>query len=308
MKNILVTGCAGFIGSHTVDALLAVGHNIVGVDCLTYAASKENMNSFINEIEFYEVDIVNKEKMSRIVEKHNIDWIINFAAETHVDNSINSAAPFLHSNINGVYSLLEVCRQFDCRFFQISTDEVYGSTRDGSFVETDKLNPRNPYAATKAAAEHLVTSFFNTYGLEYKIVRMSNNFGPRQHREKFIPTILRSLKNNQKIPIYGDGKNIRDWFYVKDCAKSIVEVLNNGKINEAYNLSLQNEMENIEIVGLILDVLELPFEENTTFVEDRLGHDFRYSIDNKKLLNLKKQKPTNFKQCLLETIRSSGAS
>ena len=156
MKNILVTGCAGFIGSHTVDALLADGHSIVGVDCLTYAASKENMDSFINEIEFYEVDIVNKEKMSAIVKKHEIDWIINFAAETHVDNSINSAAPFLHSNINGVYSLLEVCRQFDCRFFQISTDEVYGSTRDGSFIETDKLNPRNPYAATSRALSYIV--------------------------------------------------------------------------------------------------------------------------------------------------------
>lgn len=301
--NIIITGCAGFIGSHTVEKFLLDGHNIIGVDCMTYAASKENMSNFINKIRFYEIDITNQDKIRQIVKKYNIEWIVNFAAETHVDNSINSVTPFLHSNINGVYSLLEVCRTEGCRLFQISTDEVYGSIVEGSFKETDNFNPRNPYSATKAAAEHLVTSYHNTYGLEYKIVRMSNNFGPRQNKEKFIPTIIRSLKKNKKIPIYGDGKNIRDWFYVKDCAKCILEVFDNGQLNQVYNLSLEDEKENIEVVRTILDIMDYSFDENVEYVKDRPGHDFRYSIDNKKFSKLKNIKRTDFKQALIEIIK-----
>jgi len=304
MKNVLITGCAGFIGSHTVEEFLLSGYNVVGVDCLSYAGSKENMSSFIDKIDFYEVDIVDKQKIKEIVKKHSIGCIINFAAETHVDNSINSAAQFLHSNINGVYSLLEVCREEGCKIFQISTDEVYGSKKQGSFLETDVLNPRNPYSATKAAAEHLVTSFFNTFGLEYKMVRMSNNFGPRQHKEKFIPTILRNLQAGKKIPVYGDGKNIRDWFYVKDCTKCILEIFKNGEFNQVYNLSLENELENIEVVNLIVDILGKLPKDCVRFVKDRPGHDFRYSIDNSRLLALKKIEPTDFKQCLIKTIES----
>ena len=302
MNKVMITGCAGFIGSHTVDAFLAAGYDIVGVDCMSYAASEENMSSFIDKIQFYKADIADQVKMRNIVCDNKIEWIINFAAESHVDNSIDSVLPFLHSNINGVCSLLEVSRLEGCRLFQISTDEVYGSTREGSFKEEDKLDPRNPYSATKAAAEHFVTSFYNTYGLEYKMVRMSNNFGSRQNKEKFIPTILNSLNNNKKIPIYGDGKNIRDWFYVKDCAKCILEVFENGNLNEVYNLSLINEKENIEIVSLILDILNKPAEEHVEFVQDRLGHDFRYSVDNKKLLSLRDIRPTDFRESLEEVI------
>ena len=300
--NVIVTGCAGFIGSHTTEELLSRGYNVVGVDSLTYAASLENMKSFINDIDFYELDINDTEEIRTLVQDNNIEWIINFAAETHVDNSIISVDPFIHSNISGVSSLLEVCRKTGCKFLQISTDEVYGSTADGSFIETDNFNPRNPYSATKTAAEHLVTSFHNTHGVEYKMTRMSNNFGPRQHQEKFIPTILRSIKNGKKIPIYGDGKNIRDWFYVKDCSRCVVDVLENGKVNEVYNLTLQNELENIEVVNLILEHYNLNMSDHIEFVDDRLGHDFRYSINNEKFLSLTNITATDFKESLQQTI------
>ena len=300
--NVIVTGCAGFIGSHTTEELLSRGYNVVGIDSLTYAASPENMKSFINDIDFYELDINDTEEIHTLVQDNNIEWIINFAAETHVDNSIISVDPFIHSNISGVSSLLEVCRKTGCKFLQISTDEVYGSTADGSFIETDNFNPRNPYSATKTAAEHLVTSFHNTHGVEYKMTRMSNNFGPRQHQEKFIPTILRSIKNGKKIPIYGDGKNIRDWFYVKDCSRCVVDVLENGKVNEVYNLTLQNELENIEVVNLILEHYNLNMSDHIEFVNDRLGHDFRYSINNEKFLSLTNITATDFKESLRQTI------
>ena len=302
--NVMITGCAGFIGSHAVEGFIAAGHKVIGVDCMSYAGSMSNMESFIDDIKFYEADIIDTDKIREIVRRHSIEWIINFAAETHVDNSIHSVAPFIHSNINGVHSLLQVCRGQECNLFQISTDEVYGSTTDVSFIETDTLNPRNPYSATKAAAEHLVTSFHNTYGLDYKMVRMSNNFGPRQHQEKFIPTIMRSLSQGKKIPIYGDGKNIRDWFYVKDCVDCILEIFENGSNNEVYNLSLENEMENLQVVKIILDTLGLSFDENVCFIKDRLGHDFRYSIDNTKLLGLKKFETTDFREAMAITMES----
>lgn len=298
----MVTGCAGFIGSHFTD-LLSKKYNVVGIDLMTYAAKKENMSQFQDKITFYKADIADFKTIEKIVNDHKIDWIINFAAETHVDNSINSSEKFLHSNIAGVHSLLEVCRLYNCGIFQISTDEVYGSIKDGSFVESDKLNPRNPYSATKAAAEHLVTSYNNTYGVRYKMVRMSNNFGPRQNKEKFIPTILKSLSEGKKIPVYGDGKNIRDWFYVKDCANCIISVFENDFVNETYNLTLVNEKENIEVVNTILKILQKNLADHVEFVADRLGHDFRYSIDNNKFINnIGDVSATDFTKAITETI------
>ena len=199
--NLLITGCAGFIGSHAVDHFLDVGHNVVGVDCFTYAASLDNLKSALADKNFtlYETDICDTNKIIEYCADHKIDWIVNFAAETHVDNSIESCEKFIHSNIVGVQSLLECCRELGIKLFHISTDEVYGSIKSGSFSENDKLNPKNPYSATKAAAEHLVQSYENTYGVEFIIVRPSNNFGPRQNKEKFIPTILTSLVNKQKF-------------------------------------------------------------------------------------------------------------
>ena len=302
MKSVIITGCAGFIGSHTTEIFLEAGYNVVGVDAMTYASSRKNMDTFIDDITFFESDICDTETMKEIVKDFNISWIINFAAETHVDNSIESCESFIHSNIVGVQSLLEVCRTTGCGILQISTDEVYGSIREGESQENDRLDPRNPYSATKAAAEHLVTSYNNTYGIPYKMVRMSNNFGPRQHKEKFLPTILRKLSANQKIPVYGDGSNIRDWFYVRDCASLIKIVHERGILKNVYNLTYNNEMTNIEIVKMILEMRADRFEECVEFVEDSLGHDFRYAMSNSKVKRLGSSLSTSMQDALCETI------
>jgi dTDP-glucose 4,6-dehydratase len=302
--NILVTGCAGFIGSHAVDIFLDSKYNVVGVDCLTYAANIDNLSEAFNNknFQFYKEDIVNLDRIIHYTNTHNIDWIINFAAETHVDNSILSCDSFIHSNIKGVKSLLECCRKTGSKLLHISTDEVYGSIRSGSFKESDPLCPKNPYSATKAAAEHLVTAYQNTYGVEFLMVRPSNNFGPRQNKEKFIPTILDSILNNQKIPLYGDGKNIRDWLFVKDNVNSIKFILENSKTNQIFNITTKDEKENIEVIKSILKNFNLRFKDAVDFVPDRLGHDFRYSIDNDKLKSIGCDILSNFENNLLETI------
>tara|TARA_Y100000034_G_scaffold128325_1_gene182688 strand:- start:2515 stop:3438 length:924 start_codon:yes stop_codon:yes gene_type:complete len=304
MRRILVTGCAGFIGSHFVEEALCRGDLVIGVDCLTYAGKLENMSSFQDDISFYQVDICDTSRILDIIKKHNPDWIVNFAAETHVDNSIQSCDEFIRTNISGVRSLLDACRKISCNFIQISTDEVYGTISEGSFLETDVLNPRNPYSATKAAAEHLVNAYSQTYGVPFKIIRMSNNFGPRQDREKFLPTAIRSLTNGRKIPVYGDGSNVRDWLYVKDACKLIYCVLLHGKDQETYNVTYNNEMSNLELVRNVIDLMGLNFDKNIEFVEDRPGHDFRYSIDNSRLRGLGISQPIDFKLALKETIES----
>ena len=302
--NVLITGCAGFIGSHAVDHFLDLGHSVVGVDCFTYAASLDNLKNALSDKNFilYETDICNTNKMIEYSSDHKIDWIINFAAETHVDNSIESCEKFIHSNIVGVKSLLECCKELGIKLFHISTDEVYGSIKSGSFIENDKLNPKNPYSATKAAAEHLVQSYENTHGVEFIIVRPSNNFGPRQNREKFIPTILTRLANKQKIPLYGDGKNVRDWLFVKDNVKAISHILENSSMNEIYNITLEDEKTNIQVVNEILKYFNLSFDQSVSYVQDRPGHDFRYSISNNKLKMLDFERGPNFTENLFETI------
>tara|TARA_R110000824_G_scaffold204629_4_gene389367 strand:- start:263 stop:1189 length:927 start_codon:yes stop_codon:yes gene_type:complete len=302
--NVLITGCAGFIGSHATDVFLESGHKVVGVDLLTYAGNIENIHNALQtkDFVFYKDDICNTDKIIEICLKEDIEWIINFAAETHVDNSIKSASSFVRSNVDGVRSLLDCCVYTGAKFFQISTDEVYGSIGAGSFRETDNINPRNPYSATKAAAEIMVEAYRNTHKIEYKIVRMSNNFGPRQNGEKFLPTIIRSLLKNQKIPVYGDGKNVRDWLYVRDCAHMVRQVLLRGLINQTYNLTHRNEKENIELIRYVCELLEKDFKDSFVFIKDRKGHDFRYSICNKKILSMGVKPPNDFRPALLETI------
>jgi dTDP-glucose 4,6-dehydratase len=302
--NVLITGCAGFIGSHAVEEFLSHDHNVVGVDSMTYAADRNNMSSFINDIEFFHADICNTDLMRKLVKEYKVDWIINFAAESHVDNSIKGCEQFIKSNIVGVNSLLMVCKEFNCKILHISTDEVYGSTKSGSFIETDILNPKNPYSATKASAEHLVNSYSNTYGVQQIIIRMSNNFGPRQHKEKLVPTILSTLLSGKKIPVYGDGKNVRDWFYVKDSVKMVYTVFDRGSIGEIYNLTHCNEMTNLEIISVICELCDKDAESNIEFVKDRLGHDFRYSISNNKVKLLGINKPTDFCEAVKQTISS----
>jgi len=305
--NLLITGCAGFIGSHAVDYFLEKGYKVDGVDCFTYAGSASNIRDHYDNHNFklFNANICDTSKMLEICQLRDIKWIINFAAETHVDNSIRSCDAFIKSNIDGVRSLLEVCRQADTRLFHLSTDEVYGDIKAGSFTETDHLNPKNPYSATKAAAEHMIKAYANTYGVEYLMVRPSNNFGPRQHEEKFLPTIMRKLLNDEKIPIYGTGRNIREWTYVKDTPRAIEHILLNSEFNKIYNISSSNEQENLEIVKKITAILNRDFKSSIEFVPDRLGHDFRYSVDANRLSNLGFALDGNqrFEENLKETIR-----
>ena len=251
----------------------------------------------------YNLDICNHDKILSICEHSNIEWIINFAAETHVDNSIQACEKFIHSNIKGVQSLLEVCRKTGIKLFHVSTDEVYGDIMSGSFKEDNKLNPKNPYSATKAAAEHMVRAYSNTYGIKYLMVRPSNNFGPRQHDEKFLPTIARKIHNSEKIPIYGDGKQIREWTYVKETAAAILFLLNNSTLNQVYNVSSSFELQNIEVVKKVCKIMDVVFSSAISFVEDRLGHDFRYSVDSLKLKKLGFSSSMNFDLALKETVK-----
>ena len=302
--NILVTGCAGFIGSHFVEEALEKGHTVIGVDSLTYAGKLSNMDSFRNNVSFYQLDICDTEAIKKVAAANDIEWIINFAAESHVDNSIRSCDEFVRTNILGVKSLLDVCRSTSSKMLQISTDEVYGTISFGSFSESDMLNPRNPYSATKAAAEHLVNAYGQTHGVIFKIVRMSNNFGPRQDNEKFLPTVIRNLKNNERIPVYGDGSNVRDWLYVKDACRLVDRVLERGENQQIYNVTYNNEMTNLSLVNEVTNIMGLDFDNSIQFVEDRPGHDFRYSIDNARLYHLNIMKPTDFRVALRATIES----
>ncbi len=289
-----------------VDVLIENGHDVVGIDCFTYAGKSTNIKHVYNSPSFkmWHRNICDSSFITEICEMRNIEWIINFAAETHVDNSIKDARPFIGSNIEGVVSLLNVCRKTGTKLLHISTDEVYGSRDKGSFNEDDILSPKNPYSSSKAAAEHFVTSYHNTYGTIYKMVRMSNNFGPRQHTEKLIPTVVRSIENSQGIPVYGTGKNVRDWFYVKDCVRMIYDVLQKGKENETYNLTHCNELENIEVITKICNIMGVDPDDAITYVDDRPGHDFRYSISNDKVKKLGISEPTNFDEALRQTVNS----
>lgn len=304
--NVLITGCAGFIGSHAADHFLRSGDFVVGVDSMTYASDPKNM-SFANShknFAFYEKDICLTSEMINLCKVHNIEWIFNFAAETHVDNSIDSCDSFIRSNIIGVKSLLECCRETGAKIFQISTDEVYGSKKSGSFLEKDILSPKNPYSATKAAAEHMVNSYSNTYGVDFIMVRMSNNFGPRQHKEKFIPTIISALSAGNKIPIYGNGLNVREWLYVKDCVKMIRQVQLHGDPGEVYNISNGNEKNNIEIATRVCKILKKDLSNSIEFVPDRPGHDFRYSVNFEKIKKMGIIVETSFDEAIDETVRS----
>ena len=304
--NFLVTGCAGFIGSHMVDFLLEREYTVTGVDCFTYAASHDNIESALsnNKFHMYRADICNTSAVKDMCESHDIDWILNFAAETHVDNSINDCQDFIMSNIVGTQSLLNICRDTGIKMLHVSTDEVYGSRKEGSFIETDNMEPRNPYSATKAGAEYLINSYANTYGTNVAIVRPSNNFGPRQHNEKFLPTIIRSLSAGKKIPVYGQGINVRDWLFVKDNVKAIYHIIRNAESRGVYNITSKNEMTNIDMVKSVCNIMEVDWTNCVVYVSDRSGHDFRYSIDNSRLLESGCVFDSDFFENLKDTINS----
>ena len=283
--RILVTGGAGFIGSNFVHHVLETHENdeIVTLDALTYAGSKANLEGVLDDPrhEFVEGDIRDQELVTDLVT--DVDAIVNFAAESHVDRSIEGAKPFVSTNVQGTQTLLDAANEEDIdRFLQISTDEVYGQVLDGTFSEDDPLNPRNPYAATKAGADLLANSFQTTHDLPVVITRTSNNFGPRQHPEKLIPKFIQNAAAGKSLPVYGDGSNVREWIYVEDNCRALDLVLREGSIGEVYNIGSHAEKTNLEVTEAILDAVDAS-DDLIEFVEDRAGHDQRYALNTDKV-------------------------
>lgn len=281
--KFIVTGGRGFIGSHFVERALKEKHQVIDIDKLGYAS-----HAALPWDDHPNYKLI-KEDISEIKHLSSCDVLVNFAAESHVDNSINDTNPFIKSNVLGVHNLLELVRGKPSYerplFFHISTDEVYGDILEGEFTETDKLTPSNPYAATKAAAEMLVLAYHRTYGLDYIITRSSNNYGERQYEEKLIPKCLFSIMNDKKIPIHGDGSYVRDWLYVKDNVDGVFAIIESGVKNETYNIAAENYMTNLEIANIILSWFKHN-SEMIQFVENRWGQDLRYAVSYSKLKNL----------------------
>ncbi len=308
MKNILVTGGAGFIGSNYINQTLKEkeDYNIVNLDKLTYAGNLENLklSEKKNNYTFVKGDITDSKIITGIFEKYKIKYVINFAAESHVDRSILGSEIFFRTNVIGTNVLLETSRKFEIeKFVQVSTDEVYGSLgEEGLFTEHTPLSPNSPYSSSKASADLMALSFFHTYGLPVTITRCSNNYGPFQFPEKLIPLIIINALNNKKLPVYGDGLYVRDWIFVHDHNKAINLVFEKGKPGEVYNIGASNEMPNIEIIKLILDYLDKP-ESLIEYVKDRPGHDRRYAIDSSKIRRELNWKPDFlFREALKHTI------
>jgi dTDP-glucose 4,6-dehydratase len=288
MKKILVTGGAGFIGSNFINYILKVREDIfiVNLDKLTYAGNIKNLTGVENHpnYKFIKGDIVNDELVRHIFQKYQVTHVINFAAESHVDRSILGSEIFFRTNVLGTNVLLENAKHFKIeKFVQISTDEVYGSLGpEGQFEETTPIQPNSPYAASKAAADLMALAFHHTYEVPVVITRCSNNYGQYQFPEKLIPLMIINSLNSQKLPVYGDGLNVRDWIYVIDHNKAVELVLDKGKIGEVYNVGANTEKKNIEIVKLVLNQLGKA-EELIEFVKDRPGHDRRYAINSDKI-------------------------
>ena len=302
--KLLVTGGLGFIGSNFILNVLKNNSDITvtNVDAELIGSDPSNLDELNDSSNYKYVKgtITNKILMEKLIE--NSDCVVNFAAESFVDRSIVDANQFLVSNIRGTYTILEIIRNHKKRFVQISTDEVFGSMEIGSADEEHRLNPSNPYAATKASAELLVNSYVNTYDLDCVITRCTNNYGPRQFYEKLVPKAIFLAKQNKKIPIYGRGKNIRDWIYVDDHCDAVFKILLDGKQGQSYNISANNELDNISIVNKILEILDKP-SDLIEYVTDRPGHDLRYSLDSSKIQDSLNWKPqTSFDDGLKSTI------
>ena len=328
-KSILLTGTAGFIGSNFVPYFLEKypDYNLVNLDLLTYAGNLENLTECESNprYKFIKGDICNRELIEFIFNEYDIRGVIHFAAESHVDNSIKNPGVFVQTNVNGTFTLIDVAYKYwmdkpftykekynNCRFHHISTDEVYGTLSldpTDLFTESTPYAPNSPYSASKASSDMIIRAYNETYGMNTVITNCSNNYGPKQHDEKLIPTIIRKALSNQPIPIYGDGKNIRDWLYVLDHCKGIDIVYHTGKTGETYNIGGRNERTNLQIVDRICTILdqqvpkETSYKDLITFVEDRAGHDRRYAIDATKLENeLGWKADENFDSGIVKTI------
>ena len=303
--RVLVTGGAGFIGSHFVRFALRThpDWHIVNLDKLSYAGNLENLTNLPDATrhQFVKGDIANHELVARLWSQ-GVDVVVNFAAETHVDRSILWADDFIKTDVLGAFTLLEAAREFGAKkFIQVSTDEVYGSIASGSFNEESPLNPRNPYSASKAGADRLAFSYFTTHNVPVIITRCSNNFGPNQYPEKFIPLFITNALEGKPLPLYGDGRNVRDWIYVEDHCGAIDFLIANGRLGETYNIAGGNEVENIEIARGIVRTLG-KHESLIQLVEDRPGHDRRYSLNAGKLATLGWQPHRDFSRALEATI------
>jgi dTDP-glucose 4,6-dehydratase len=324
-KNYLITGAAGFIGSHFAIKVCAAGNKAVVLDSLTYASNLENLSEIKNSnlFKFVEGNICDAALVAKILAEESIDFVVNFAAESHVDNSIKAPETFVQTNIVGTFNLLNCAlgywqkldeqKKSQFRFLHVSTDEVFGSLEkdDPKFNEENPYRPNSPYSASKAASDHLVRAWFETYGLPAIITNCSNNFGPHQHQEKLIPTIIASALADKIIPIYGNGQNIRDWIFVKDHADGIYSALTQGKVGQTYCFGGDAEKTNIEIAHKICEILDAlkpkqngqSYTTQIKFVQDRLGHDKRYAINNAKVereLSFKVSK--DFEERLKETV------
>lgn len=325
LSNIMVTGGAGFIGSNFVRYLFekaGFDGRVVNVDKLTYAGNLENLadisSKFLGKRYFFEkADIADHDAMKDIARRHEIDTIVNFAAESHVDRSICGPKDFIQTNIVGTFSLLEAVREVwngrdDVLFHHISTDEVYGSlSGTGSFSETTPYDPRSPYSASKAGSDHLVKAYHHTYGLPVTLSNCSNNYGPYQFPEKLIPLMILNMKDSKPLPVYGDGKNVRDWIHVDDHNSAVMQILCKGRTGQTYNVGGENEWENIKLVHLLCDIMGRLTEKSgesykklISFISDRLGHDRRYAIDSRKIRDELGWKPaTHFESGIEETIK-----
>ena len=321
MKNVLVTGGAGFIGSNFVHHMLKNhDYNIINIDALTYAGNLDNLTDVENDprYTFIKADIRDREALTGIFEKYDIDTVVNFAAESHVDRSITEPEIFLTTNVIGTQTLLDVAKRFwkvdpddkysreykdGVKYLQVSTDEVYGALgKTGMFEETTPLSPNSPYSASKASADMVVRAYHETFGMPVNITRCSNNYGPYQFPEKLIPLMINNCKAEKPLPVYGDGMQIRDWLHVSDHCSAIDTVLHKGKIGEVYNIGGNNEKANIEIVKLIIKTLGKS-EDLIEYVKDRPGHDRRYAIDNTKITTQLGWAPAyTFEQGIAETI------
>lgn len=309
--NLLVTGGSGFIGSNFIEMVLQTKRNavsrVVNLDALTYAGNLKNTEDFSNDEKYFfeKVNLCSLDELADVFTRHKITHVVHLAAESHVDNSITDPDVFIQSNIVGTFNLLKVARASDViRFHHVSTDEVYGDLGPtGKFSETTPYNPHNPYSASKASSDFLVKSYFHTFKLPITISNCSNNYGPRQHKEKFIPTVISSILSKEKIPLYGKGVNVRDWIYVKDHCEGVWDVFINGNLGETYCIGSNCEKRNIDVITTICGLMDVHPDEYIEYVTDRLGHDFRYAIDNTKiLLELAWEPKSTFSEGIKKTI------
>jgi dTDP-glucose 4,6-dehydratase len=306
--TIFVTGGLGFIGSNFVFAHLKAhpADTVVILDNYSYAANTKNILGLYEDyrVRIERVNICNLNRMMQLYEDYQPTKTYHFAAESHVDNSIAGDDEFLQTNILGTHAILKCIRKFGGRLIHVSTDEVYGSLSltANSFTEKTPYNPRNPYSATKAASDHLVRAYVNTHGIDAIVTNCSNNYGPRQHPEKFIPTIIRSLREDKPIPVYGTGNNVRDWLFVEDHCDALITIGDNAKTGERYNIGGGFECSNIEMVNMLIDLSGVK-KFSINFIEDRKGHDLRYSMDSGKLeIGLGWLPKTNIKDGLIKTL------